>query len=117
MAEMLTAYPTMCTRREFLGALGGSVVAFCTPRLYGSAASSVKPSAPPNIVLVLIDDMGWADLSCFGGRDVVTENIDRLAREGLRFEQFYVNSPIWRFARAYGSCFANMTARTCSFLI
>jgi uncharacterized sulfatase len=45
-------------------------------------------------VLVFIDDMGWGDLSCFGGRDVATENIDRLAREGLRFEQFYVNSPI-----------------------
>lgn len=48
----------------------------------------------PNIVVVFIDDMGWGDLSCFGGRDVTTENIDRLANEGIRFEQFYVNSPI-----------------------
>lgn len=46
------------------------------------------------MVLVLIDDMGWGDLSCFGGQDVVTENIDRLARAGRRFEQFYVNAPI-----------------------
>jgi uncharacterized sulfatase len=38
--------------------------------------------------------MGWGDLSCFGDKDVVTENIDRLARAGLRFEQFYVNAPI-----------------------
>lgn len=48
----------------------------------------------PNIVLVFIDDMGWADFSCFGNRAVETENIDRLAKEGIRFEQFYVNSPI-----------------------
>jgi uncharacterized sulfatase len=48
----------------------------------------------PNIVFVLIDDMGWGDLSCFGNQEVQTENLDRLAAEGLRFEQFYVNSPI-----------------------
>ncbi|MFK7769964.1 MAG: sulfatase-like hydrolase/transferase [Mariniblastus sp.] len=48
----------------------------------------------PNIVVVFIDDMGWADFSCFGNKAVETQNIDRLAREGIRFEQFYVNSPI-----------------------
>jgi len=48
----------------------------------------------PNVILVFIDDMGWGDFSCFGNDEVETENIDRLADEGLRFEQFYVNSPI-----------------------
>jgi len=48
----------------------------------------------PNIVVVFIDDMGWGDFSCFGNTAVKTPNIDRLAAEGLRFEQFYVNSPI-----------------------
>lgn len=48
----------------------------------------------PNIILVFIDDMGWADLSCFGNQDAQTPNIDRMAREGIAFEQFYVNSPI-----------------------
>ncbi|WP_146531436.1 sulfatase-like hydrolase/transferase [Novipirellula artificiosorum] len=48
----------------------------------------------PNIVLVFIDDMGWGDFSCFGNDDAETPNIDRLATEGVRFEQFYVNSPI-----------------------
>ena len=50
--------------------------------------------ARPNIVLVFIDDMGWGDFSCFGNTAVETENFDRLAAEGMRFEQFYVNSPI-----------------------
>ncbi len=84
----------MHTRREFLKVAGGSAAAFCTQRLWGSAASPDGSAVPPNIVLVLIDDMGWADLSCFGNRDVATEHIDRLAREGIRFEQFCVNSPI-----------------------
>lgn len=48
----------------------------------------------PNIVMVLIDDMGWGDFSCFGNKDAKTPNIDRLASEGLRFRQFYVNSSI-----------------------
>ncbi len=48
----------------------------------------------PNFVFVLIDDMGWGDFSCFGNTEAKTPNIDRLAAEGLRFEQFYVNSPI-----------------------
>ena len=51
-------------------------------------------AAPPNIVMVFIDDMGWGDFSCFGNKAATTANIDRLATEGLRFEQFYVNSPI-----------------------
>jgi arylsulfatase A-like enzyme len=50
--------------------------------------------SPPNVVLVFIDDLGWADFSCFGNEGAETKNIDRLAKEGLRFEQFYVNSPI-----------------------
>ena len=48
----------------------------------------------PNVILVFIDDMGWGDLTCFGNNEVKTQNIDRLAKEGIRFEQFYVNSPI-----------------------
>ena len=48
----------------------------------------------PNIITVFIDDMGWSDLSCFGGKPTETENIDRMADEGIRFHHFYVNSPI-----------------------
>jgi arylsulfatase A-like enzyme len=48
----------------------------------------------PNIILVFIDDMGWGDFSCFGNRDAATPNIDALAKTGIRFQQFYVNSPI-----------------------
>jgi arylsulfatase A-like enzyme len=47
-----------------------------------------------NIVVVFVDDMGWSDLSCFGGTGTTTEHIDRLAAEGIRFTNFYVNAPI-----------------------
>ena len=56
------------------------------------AATSLP--AAPNIVFVFIDDMGYGDLSSYGNRDIKTANIDRLAAEGIKFEQFYVGSPI-----------------------
>ena len=42
----------------------------------------------PNVVLILNDDMGYSDLGCYGG-EIDTPNLDRLARDGLRFSQFY----------------------------
>ncbi len=51
-------------------------------------------SAQPNFLMVFIDDMGWGDFSCFGNKEAQTPNIDRMAAEGIRFSQFYVNSPI-----------------------
>ncbi|MEJ7779667.1 MAG: sulfatase-like hydrolase/transferase [Daejeonella sp.] len=56
-----------------------------------SATNSVKR---PNIIFVFIDDMGYGDLSIYGNAGVKTPHIDRLAEEGMRFTQFYVNSPI-----------------------
>jgi arylsulfatase A-like enzyme len=65
---------------------------FCLLVLCASAIAA--DDVRPNFVVVFIDDMGWGDFSCFGNESVETENIDRMAREGIRFEQFYVNSPI-----------------------
>jgi arylsulfatase A-like enzyme len=58
------------------------------------AATVPAPAAKPNIVLILTDDMGWGDLSSFGNTEMATPNIDRLAKQGTRFTQFYVASPI-----------------------
>lgn len=50
-----------------------------------------EPSALPNIILIMVDDMGWSDLGCYGG-EVQTPHLNRLAREGMRFRQFYNNA-------------------------
>ncbi len=68
--------------------------AFLCLLTFNSASDTLLAADRPNIIVVLIDDMGWADLSCFQGDRVKTEHIDRLASEGLRFTNFYVNSPI-----------------------
>lgn len=67
---------------------------FILPTLLFPTVTEAAANQPPNIVLVFIDDMGWGDFSCFGNKAVETQHIDRLANEGIRFEQFYVNSPI-----------------------
>ncbi len=51
-------------------------------------------SAPPNILFILADDMGYSDLGCYGG-EIQTPNLDALAREGLRFTQFYNTTRCW----------------------
>ncbi len=51
-------------------------------------------SQRPNFLFVLIDDMGYGDMSCYGQKQVETTHLDRLAHEGIRFTQFYVASPV-----------------------
>jgi len=77
-------------RRNFLMTAATAAALSAWP----SIGLSNETATRPNIILLFIDDMGWADLSCFGNRDAQTPNIDRMADEGIAFEQFYVNSPI-----------------------
>ncbi|MDO8543029.1 MAG: sulfatase-like hydrolase/transferase [Opitutaceae bacterium] len=54
----------------------------------GAVAAAVPTAPRPNILLIVADDMGYSDLGCYGG-DIDTPNLDGLAREGIRFTQFY----------------------------
>ena len=55
---------------------------------FGGHSFAAEKSARPNIVLILSDDMGFSDIGCYGG-EIATPNLDRLAKNGLRFTQFY----------------------------
>jgi arylsulfatase A-like enzyme len=54
----------------------------------------------PNVIFILVDDMGYGDLSCYGSKDIRTPNIDRLAKEGVRLTQMYSNGPVCTPTRA-----------------
>lgn len=56
------------------------------------AASTVNPSAKPNIIVMLADDLGYGDLGCYGATKIPTPNIDRLSRQGLRFTDAHTTS-------------------------
>ena len=59
----------------------------------GNSAFSAESKRPPNIILILMDDMGWRDVGFMGNRFVETPNIDRLAKKGLVFSQAYASAP------------------------
>jgi arylsulfatase A-like enzyme len=64
-----------------------------------AVAAPPRPTGP-NVVLILTDDMGYADLGCYGCKDIRTLNIDRLAKEGTRLTDFYSNGPVCTPTRA-----------------
>ncbi|MEK0437183.1 MAG: Arylsulfatase [Verrucomicrobiota bacterium] len=55
---------------------------------------------PPNVVLILVDDLGYGDLGCFGAKDIRTPQLDRLAAQGTRFTDFYVAQAVCTASRA-----------------
>ena len=66
----------------------------------GEPASPAENSRQPNIVLIFVDDLGYVDLGVHGSSEILTPNIDRLAREGARMTHGYVSAPQCSPARA-----------------
>ena len=83
------------SRRTLIGA-GGALAGLALAPRAGRAA----PPRRPNIVFILADDLGYADVSCYGRPDYKTPNIDRLAADGVRFTQAYANSAVCSATRA-----------------
>ncbi len=79
------------SRRRFVQTTAMSSLALA---VIGFGRASRAQSPKPNIVFIMADDLGYADVSCYGQRDYTTPNVDRLAIEGLRFTQGYANSAV-----------------------
>jgi arylsulfatase A-like enzyme len=88
---MLIGGKDLITRR---GLLGGAVAGLIGLALRGGSGSAPATGKPPNIVFILADDLGYADVSCYGRPDLRTPNIDRIAAQGMRFLQAYANSAV-----------------------
>jgi arylsulfatase A-like enzyme len=87
------------SRRNFLKALGAGAAALALPQ--GAAPARAAAGAKKlNFVFILIDDMGWRDIGCFGSTFYDTPAVDRLAAEGMRFTQAYAACPVCSPTRA-----------------
>src|SRR5262250_383113 len=77
------------TRRDLLRNAAIGTMALAARRVFGQASPR-----RPNIVFILADDLGYADVACYGRPDLRTPNIDRIAARGVRFLQGYANSAV-----------------------
>jgi arylsulfatase A-like enzyme len=79
------------TRRELIRGAAGGVASLAL----GVKCVDANPSTKaPNIIFILADDLGYADVGCYGRPDLSTPNIDRIAESGIRFLQAYANSAV-----------------------
>ncbi len=80
-----------------------AVLAFCislSPISAAAATADRTDNDRPNFVVVFTDDQGYQDLGCFGSPDILTPNLDRLARQGARFTSFYSAQAVCSASRA-----------------
>ena len=83
----------MLKRREFLAAFGTAAAAATLPTSVLADGGDTRKRRP-NFVFIFADDLGWGDLGCYGNRQIMTPNLDELARKGTLFTQFYVNGSV-----------------------
>src|SRR5204863_2166179 len=67
---------------------------------FGPPARGAEPMRVPNAVIVFADDLGYGDVGCYGARGFETPNLDRMARAGVRFTDFYVAQAVCSASRA-----------------
>lgn len=81
-----------------------TLIALLLLALAGTAPAQTAEARPskgrPNVVFILADDLGYGDLGCYGQETIRTPNIDRMARQGIRFTQFYAGGPVCSSSRA-----------------
>ena len=68
--------------------------------LWADNVTSSVAAKQPNIVFIMIDDLGWMDLNCQGSPQFTTPNIDRLSKQGMRFTDAYAAAPVCSPTRA-----------------
>ncbi len=82
-------------RRDFLKAAGfGTTALALSCHTDTIQTTSAERKKKPNIVYILADDLGYAELGCYGQKKIKTPNIDKLATEGMRFMQHYSGNPV-----------------------
>jgi len=82
------------SRRRFIKAAGLGAAAFAMPACRGLATRRSAARPRPNIVYILADDLGYAEVGCYGQKKIKTPNIDNLAAGGMKFTQHYSGNPV-----------------------
>lgn len=100
MPRFLASTQAGCRRRvprhslHRMTALAIAALAAACPEVVCALSLEAESGQPPNIVYILADDLGYAELGCYGQEKINTPNIDRLARQGMRFTQHYCGNAV-----------------------
>ena len=95
--------------------MNSSLPAWCVPvflvMLVQSDWLHAQPARPPNVVIIFTDDQGYGDVGCYGSK-IATPNLDRMAKEGVRFTSFYTAQAVCSASRAalLTGCYPNRVA-------
>jgi uncharacterized sulfatase len=87
-------------RREFIKSVSLATTTIALPGFAAKALALSEAKSKPNFLFILADDLGWNQLGCYGSKFYETPNIDRLAREGMRFTDAYAACPVCSPTRA-----------------
>src|SRR6266498_3903006 len=84
---------------------GVGLLAWCTVQ-FNEISAQVKPKFKPNVIIIVSDDIGYMDRQCYGADKVKTPNIDKLAKEGIKFNNFYsMPSSFPSYAALFTGCY------------
>jgi len=87
-------------RREFIKCIAGGAFAAALTNSGCSMTNPGRGSDRPNIILIMADDLGYGDISCYGSKIISTPNIDTLAEGGMKFTDYHSNCPVCSPTRA-----------------
>ncbi len=86
--------------RRWLPAIAGTMLTLCMIGVAVAPAAASPAAATPNVVIIFIDDMGYADIGPFWRQGYETPHLDRMAQEGMKFTDFLVSSAVCSASRA-----------------
>ena len=96
MHNKLQRYPVLCVLLVLT-----HLLCSCTPDIApATAQKNTGDASRPNVLIIVANDLGWADLNCYGSHLVESPNLDKLARNGLQFMQGYAAAPVSSPTRA-----------------
>jgi len=96
----LLTFKTLMQLLLYISLVGILFLTACSHNPQGDKTNNPPTTNRPNVILLLVDDMGYGDLTCYGGQAVHTPSIDELAQQGMRFTRFYSASAVCSPSRA-----------------
>lgn len=92
--KLNTSFLKVFSKKTLLFFISGVILAACASKADNQGESEKQNADKPNIIFILVDDLGYGDIGCFGQEKIQTPSIDQLAQEGIRFTESYAGNAV-----------------------